>query len=460
MMCKTCDSPSLIMLIDHQLSIISHLPSAAYQPSAMSYLPVVMIAPTHIAFGLLAASFLGLVSGNSLGPEAFALAAFGALLPDVDTTTSTIGRLLYPLAAFIERRFGHRSITHSLVGLLIAASLAYGLWLIADSFHLPFAISHRPSAIGYFAFVTGYASHLLADSMNKAGIPLFWPNLNYQAVLPGNEAYRIRVGSTAEFVLLAILVPITALTVPLSQISLTTALHYLIRNVNSAVSDYQAWAGQYLVWVELEGRHNLSQKPVQGVFEAIGTAGQNAIVIRDGQGDIYAAGNSRDDQIYVHRIRAVQGIPIRTEIQEVRLADQLLGDLFTYFPTAVLEQRSRGAEEQGSSNARSRGPSSGLEMESLPHDRALGAEASTSAPLEVWIEGWFVTPSQPVLIDDVGEFNRSRRAQGVAGESLFEIRYFTPEDLASLQDIYVTRAHFILRAVYPVPEGTGAKEAQ
>jgi len=69
--------------------------------------------------------------------------------------------------------------------------------------------------------------------------------------------------------------------------------------------------------------------------------------------------------------------------------------------------------------------------------------------LELWIEGWFVTPSQPVLIDDVGEFNRSKRAQSMAGESLFQLRYFTPQDLAPLQDLYVTRAHFILRTVYP-----------
>ena len=385
------------------------------------------MAPTHIAFGILAASFFGLIAGLPVTPEAFAFAILGALLPDVDTTASTVGRLLYPLAWYLERRFGHRGITHSLVGLVIAALVS----LIFMSF-----VSFRAFRfqLSWSAFVAGYLSHLLADSMNKEGIPLFWPNTTYLAVLPGNEAYRIRVRSGAELVLLACLLPLTAVAVPLSQISLTGALHYLIRNPSSAVDDYQAWAGQYLVWVELTGRHNLSQKPVQGVFEAIGIAGQNAIVIRDGAGDIYAAGNSREDQIYVHRIRAVKGIPIRTEIREVRLADQLLGDLFAYFPTTVPEQRSQGAEEQGSKEAK-KSTSAPLHLR-------------TSAPLELWIEGWFVTPGRPVLIDDAGEFNRSRQAPGVAGEGLFEIRYFTPADLAPLQDLYVTRAHFILRAVY------------
>jgi len=291
------------------------------------------MAPTHIVFGVLVVSFLGAVLGIPISPTAFAFAILGSLLPDVDTTTSAIGRLLYPLAAFIERRFGHRGITHSLVGLALAALISYFGFGIADFGFPQFEIRNPKSAILWAAFVSGYASHLLADSMNKTGIPLFWPNTTYRAVLPGNESYRIRVQSTAELALFLVLLPLTAMAVPLSQLSLTTALHYIIRNVNSAVSDYQAWAGQYLVWVEIEGRHNLSQKPVRGLFEAIGTAGQNAIVIRDGQGDIYTAGNSRDDQIYVHRIRALRGIPIRTEIQEVRLADQLLGDLFAYFLT-------------------------------------------------------------------------------------------------------------------------------
>lgn len=409
------------------LPVSPQLPGLPAPLLPCSLAPVLMMtAPTHVVFGILTASLFGLLVGIPLTPTAFACVALGALLPDVDTTTSTLGRLLYPVAAFIERRFGHRSITHSLAGLTIAALLAYSPWLIAD--HLPSASRYQLPATSYVAFVIGYASHLVADSMTKSGIPLFWPNVNVQAVLPGNEAYRVRVGSPAEYIFLAILFPLTAVTVPLNQLSLTTTLHYVIRNVNSAASDYQAWAGQYQVWVELEGRHNLSQKPVDGVFEAIGTAGQNAIIIRDRQGDIYAAGQSRNDDIYVHRIRAIRGHTIRTDIHEVRLADQLLGDL--------LSQLSRGAEEQGC-----RG-----ELNSPPHLR-------TSAPLPlctIWLQGWFVTPQRPILIDDVGEFNRSKRAQSVAGEHLYEIRYFTPEDLAPLRDIYVTRAHFIVRTVYPV----------
>jgi inner membrane protein len=43
------------------------------------------------------------------------LAILGSQLPDIDTTTSTIGKIFFPLSSFLEDRFPHRSITHSLL---------------------------------------------------------------------------------------------------------------------------------------------------------------------------------------------------------------------------------------------------------------------------------------------------------------------------------------------------------
>ncbi|MFQ6111837.1 MAG: metal-dependent hydrolase, partial [Nitrospinota bacterium] len=357
-----------------------------------------MMAPTHIVFGLLTTALLGTLLGSPIAPAAFAFAALGALLPDIDTTTSSLGRLCYPLAWYLERRFGHRGASHSLVGLLLAATLAASFVLLLSPLSR-FSLSWS----SWSAFVVGYLSHLLADSMNKSGVPLFWPQTTFRAVLPGNERYRIQVRSSAELAFLALLLPLTALAVPLNQVSLTTTLHYVIRDVNSAVDDYQAWAGVYQVWVEMEGRHNLSQKPVQGVFEAVGTAGVNAIVIRDAEGDIYAVGNSREDQIFPHAIRAVKGQPIRTEVREIRLSNQLLGDLFAYII------RSPTSEVRGHD-------------ESVPSTFDLGLRTSDFGPLEVWIEGWFITTSSPMLVDDAGEFNRVKASRSARGESQFTLR--------------------------------------
>ena len=68
---------------------------------------------------------------------ALGLAVLGSQLPDIDTTTSTIGKIFFPISSFIEDRFPHRSITHSLLATaaitLIALPIGYflGNWFTA-----------------------------------------------------------------------------------------------------------------------------------------------------------------------------------------------------------------------------------------------------------------------------------------------------------------------------------------
>ncbi|WP_319422686.1 metal-dependent hydrolase [Pleurocapsa sp. FMAR1] len=68
-----------------------------------------MMSITHAAIALSRTSLiLGTASPLSLG-----LAILGSQLADVNTTTSTIGEIFYPISSWIEDRFPHRSITHS-----------------------------------------------------------------------------------------------------------------------------------------------------------------------------------------------------------------------------------------------------------------------------------------------------------------------------------------------------------
>ena len=63
------------------------------------------------------------------------LAILGSQIPDIDTTTSTIGKIFFPISSWIEDRFPHRSITHSLLataGIAGIAGVSLGLnyfWL-------------------------------------------------------------------------------------------------------------------------------------------------------------------------------------------------------------------------------------------------------------------------------------------------------------------------------------------
>lgn len=119
-----------------------------------------MQAGSHVIVGWAAwsgtAAVLGLPGDD---PTAAALAAAGALLPDIDHPKSWAGRRLRIVSVPLSMLVGHRGVTHSL-----AAVFACMLLLNGDGW-------------GWWAvpLVTGYLSHLLADACTPAGVPLFWP---------------------------------------------------------------------------------------------------------------------------------------------------------------------------------------------------------------------------------------------------------------------------------------------
>lgn len=119
-----------------------------------------MIARSHVAVGGAAWAGIASLGGAPVEPVGLALAALGALLPDIDHPHSWVGRrvpwLSWPLAAVL----GHRGVTHSLVaialGLVVLLAGGAG-WLTAP-------------------IVVGYLSHLVADALTPAGVPLLWPS--------------------------------------------------------------------------------------------------------------------------------------------------------------------------------------------------------------------------------------------------------------------------------------------
>ncbi len=100
----------------------------------------------------------------------------GALLPDIDHPSSWLGRRLTLVSRPIAWLFGHRGVTHSLLGLSGVCYAAFstlthpelGLWL-------PWL----------FGLCVGYASHIVGDWLTPAGVPLLWPvRHHFSAPLP------------------------------------------------------------------------------------------------------------------------------------------------------------------------------------------------------------------------------------------------------------------------------------
>ena len=160
-----------------------------------------MMGRTHALLGMaslwLLAPVPSVITPGNVGALC-ALAAFGALLPDLDANSSTVRALkvgkirpFAPIAFVAHRTWGHRALLHSPAGLLAFGGLCVPVGLLWGA----------PLALALFL---GYASHLAGDACTRTGIP-GWPNRPDRRLflLPG--PLRLVTGSSAEEALLPLL---------------------------------------------------------------------------------------------------------------------------------------------------------------------------------------------------------------------------------------------------------------
>ena len=150
-----------------------------------------MTAPNHVAGGIVFTGiFCSLWNINIFAnPYYITATIIFSLLPDIDHTKSIIGKAVYPLAKWFSIHYGHRTITHSLVFLLLVSGTSY----ILEHFQLigENTMKHEVSTIVFFATF----SHLLLDMVTIQGIPLFYPFYRNPCVIPANVELRIRTGN-------------------------------------------------------------------------------------------------------------------------------------------------------------------------------------------------------------------------------------------------------------------------
>jgi len=117
-----------------------------------------MLFRTHIAFGFLVAIF----ALKFFDPENQLLFAFilliGAAFPDIDHPKSRLGQMAWPISVFFE----HRGFFHSFFAIALFPAI---LFIISDS------------VLYSIAFLLGYASHILSDSISTQGIMPLHPLL-------------------------------------------------------------------------------------------------------------------------------------------------------------------------------------------------------------------------------------------------------------------------------------------
>lgn len=119
----------------------------------------------------------------------------GGLTPDIDQPTADLWQRI-PAGTVFSRIVspflgGHRTISHSLFGMaLIGGLVGYILTLTST-------VVLVDMWIVWLAFMIGYASHLVADSVTKEGVPLLFP-LPINVGFPPFESWRMKSGGFFE----------------------------------------------------------------------------------------------------------------------------------------------------------------------------------------------------------------------------------------------------------------------
>jgi inner membrane protein len=245
-----------------------------------------MLAPTHSLFGLFLTLIILAMFGvqSSLHWSILLASMFGAILPDIDITRSTIGKALFFISRPLERKFGHRSITHSLIGWLIgtilfAVLMVAALWLYAVIAHKQASLLNPLSLRWISGFSLGYFSHLILDMLNPRGVQLLWPDEG-RDVIPKNPKFRPESGSKAELGIFIALLFLLVLAFPLSKYGIKSSLRWLLATPASAIQEYYNGASQQTKsMLEFQGMFRDTKTAVSGKADILGVENKRLVVL-------------------------------------------------------------------------------------------------------------------------------------------------------------------------------------
>ena len=278
-----------------------------------------MKASTHVGFAGLV--YLVLLTPAGVRPtvlNSLAVAA-ASVLPDIDSGSSSIGRLFPPLTRFLERRYGHRTLTHSLafVALLVMISLVPLL-----------------AGIDLFACVlVGYASHPFLDTCTPAGVRLFYPFSGVRCVFPfdANSPRRFRVDTgskldvTLGFLFFAACLPAFYVASEGYERFIRLTQH----SIESAVRDYEEYAPSAVVFATMDAHEELSGERLKGRFRVLGAVNGHTLVFQSRDGSLHTAGREFESDYVADNIVCSKGEPARSTVQTIDMSGRFLGGLMS-----------------------------------------------------------------------------------------------------------------------------------
>lgn len=126
-----------------------------------------MMGRNHATSGVLTGALVAWAAHLDPGQAVafIAITSASSLLPDADHPNAMLPRAFgaagQMIATLINRIFGHRTLTHSVLGVgVLGAALAF----------IPRLPEHC-----YWAVILGCVTHILGDMLTVSGVPVLWP---------------------------------------------------------------------------------------------------------------------------------------------------------------------------------------------------------------------------------------------------------------------------------------------
>ena len=210
-----------------------------------------MTAFTHFSFSYLVTSAAGADHATSLAASIFSLA------PDIDHPQSLIGRVFPGLSRWLLKKYGHRTVTHSLISVPVLAAALSPALLFSGKF--------------YAAALLAYSSHIFIDLFNSSGVRLLAPFSTKEFISFKTPELRITVSSWKEYTLLFIIVfmafSVTGKSFSISK-SVRSMAKLIYKNYTVALKDFRDNSG-YISKAQILYFDHGQRTMVQGTYTVL-----------------------------------------------------------------------------------------------------------------------------------------------------------------------------------------------
>jgi len=301
-----------------------------------------MTATTHYAFSYLLCAAAGIENSTALTASLF------ALLPDIDHPESMIGRLLPSVSKSIQRKYGHRTVTHSLFAIFAMVIVLLPVIIIPAFISPPSGglggLGVRAFSIGwpvsfYAAALLAFSSHIFIDLFNKSGVRLLAPISQKEYISFRTPELRILVSSWQEYLLLFIII-FFGFSVSGEGFSIhkagRTIGKMLYKNYDNALKDYQENSA-FLCVAHVDYFDNIERRKVLEDLQVLNMYPETGIFLRGNERLVIPKENiseitvdPTDKKVTVKRISGADPALIKSLPEGVYITGTI--DVKNYFP--------------------------------------------------------------------------------------------------------------------------------